>query len=115
MRSWRQRHPDASRAIYQAYRVRTKLRVLSQYGGVPPRCACCGESEVNFLTLDHTNGDGAKERRSNPDMAKCGIYAYLSVIRRGFPDGYRVLCWNCNLAIGLFGKCPHAVALAAVR
>jgi hypothetical protein len=26
---------------------------------------------------------------------------------QGYPPGFRVLCHNCNMAIGLFGVCPH--------
>jgi hypothetical protein len=24
-----------------------------------------------------------------------------------FPDGFQVLCHNCNLAKGYYGECPH--------
>jgi hypothetical protein len=33
------------------------------------------------------------------------IYRWL--ISSGFPEGFRVLCHNCNQAIGLYGFCPH--------
>jgi len=26
---------------------------------------------------------------------------------QGYPTGFRVLCHNCNQAIGLYGYCPH--------
>lgn len=32
---------------------------------------------------------------------------YKRVIEEGFPDTYRLLCWNCNCAIGIYGECPH--------
>jgi hypothetical protein len=32
--------------------------------------------------------------------------------RNGFPDGYRVLCHNCNMALGQYGYCPHGNAVA---
>jgi hypothetical protein len=25
----------------------------------------------------------------------------------GFPEGFRVLCHNCNSALGYYGHCPH--------
>lgn len=78
-----------------------KLEVISAYGG---QCACCGESHIEFLTIDHTNCDGAEHR------ARCGkgrkVYADLRA--RGFPkSGYRCLCLNCNISIGFYGYCPH--------
>jgi hypothetical protein len=36
------------------------------------------------------------------------MYAYL--IRNNFPEGYRVLCHNCNQSLGYFGYCPHTVS-----
>ena len=43
--------------------ARIRDAVFSHYGG--DRCACCGETEKLFLTLDHINNDGADlhERR----------------------------------------------------
>jgi hypothetical protein len=32
---------------------------------------------------------------------------YIWLRQRDWPPGYRVLCVNCNFAIGHFGKCPH--------
>lgn len=78
-----------------------KLRVVAAYGG---RCACCGETAIEFLTIDHVNGGGNVHRR---EVGKGrGVYADLE--RQGFPqDGYRVLCFNCNIARGFYGYCPH--------
>ena len=60
------------------------------------------ENKFEFLALDHVNGGGREERktRSTQQIA-------LTAIREGFPDTYRVLCHNCNQAIGWYGKCPH--------
>jgi hypothetical protein len=32
---------------------------------------------------------------------------YLWLKRNNYPTGFRVLCHNCNLAIGFYGYCPH--------
>src|SRR4051812_29182062 len=37
---------------------------LQAYGGADPRCSCCGEAEIRFLTLDHQNGGGRADRRA---------------------------------------------------
>jgi hypothetical protein len=89
------------------YQTKLKYEVLSAYGG---KCACCGERDARFLTLDHINNDGAEEKRSLSPSGKrsFGIYNYLK--RGGFPVGrYQVLCWNCNSAKRVDGVCPHTL------
>ncbi len=86
-------------------RWRRKREVINHYGGV---CACCGETDLEFLTIDHPNGDGAAERRAAfGERGGAGYKQYCRLKRQGFPPGYRVLCQNCNTAIGYFGYCPH--------
>jgi len=77
--------------------------VLQGYGGLIPHCACCGEGHEEFLTIDHINGDGAKQRKAGLR----GIAFYLWLIRNDFPEGFRVLCMNCNFSLGMRGYCPH--------
>jgi hypothetical protein len=78
-----------------------KEQVVKAYGG---KCECCGESTIEFLTIDHINGDGALHRRR---VGK-GRKIYKDLIRLGFPkDNYRLLCFNCNIVRGFHGYCPH--------
>lgn len=81
-------------------RAYVRLYVLFEYGG---RCECCGETEPKLLAIDHING-GGKHHRNNSDVGR-HVAAWLA--RNGFPDGFRVLCHNCNFARGIFGGCPH--------
>lgn len=78
--------------------------VFAAYGGY--RCNCCGESEPRFLQIDHVNNDGAKHRRQ---MGGGGNHLYLWLKRNKYPEGFQVLCANCNYA-KRFGPCPHQVA-----
>ena len=84
-----------------------KLRqaAFDGYGG---KCQCCGEDRYEFLALDHVNGGGRKERQT---MSTYQIAR--KVIEANFPPEYRVLCHNCNQAIGWFGYCPHETMVAA--
>lgn len=75
-------------------------QVLEHYGG---KCACCGETEPIFLCIDHINGDGAEHRRK--ESLATNIYRWL--VKYNFPDGFQVLCWNCNAAKFYQGVCPH--------
>lgn len=94
------RKKEKSRGLL--YRAENKLKVLEAYGGKPPRCACCGETRIPFLTVDHINNDGSAHRKQ---LGNKQIYRWL--IRHNFPSGFQVLCWNCNITKGMFGKCPH--------
>ncbi len=83
-----------------------KWKVFGHYSNRTFRCACCGESEPDFLTLDHVSGDG--NRRSREDgVPRSGILLYYWLVRNDFPFGYVVLCINCNISKGHHGVCPH--------
>lgn len=86
----------------KAYRRELKLDALNAYGGA---CACCGETRCEFLCIDHINGGGRQHR----EAVSGGWPFYLWLRRQNYPKEYRVLCWNCNAAYGLFGYCPHNV------
>lgn len=84
-------------------RRRERLAALRAYGGDSPACACCGESVLLFLSLDHVNGGGRKHRQ---ETGGGGFYSWLR--RHGYPAGFQVLCHNCNLGRQLNGGlCPH--------
>ena len=71
--------------------IKFKASVLSAYSpGLA--CALCGENNFEFLALDHINGGGVQ------DMKRHGGHSSLwcALKRNDFPDGYRVLCHNCN-------------------
>lgn len=83
-------------------RVARDLRyeTIHKYGD---RCACCGERHIEFLCIDHKDGGGTKHRES----VGFGSNFYRWLKKNGYPDGYQVLCWNCNSAKHQNGECPH--------
>lgn len=103
-RYWREggeRVRAASRAKSVAYLAKARVKIRERYGKA---CVCCGESASELLTLDHIGGGGNKHRKS---LGVGGVQFYLWLIKRGLPDGYRTLCFNCNAARGAYGYCPH--------
>lgn len=102
-KAWREANAVPRRQYMREYLREVRDRVLRHYGGEDPRCACCGEGENVFLCLDHINGGGNKHRAEAGE----GSSFFQWVIRNGFPDGFRVLCHNCNFAYRMFGVCPH--------
>lgn len=128
---WQKANPDKTRATQERYRTRhpglaakrtaewrktNRVRALAaqrlsnrklkdavykKYGGY--KCACCGETEEAFLSIDHVNNDGALQRRQ-VDRRK--IYKWI--VSNGFPSGYQILCMNCNFGKARNGGiCPH--------
>jgi LSD1 subclass zinc finger protein len=89
------------RATTRAWNKNRRLRVLAAYGST---CQCCGEAAYEFLVIDHVDGGGSRHRKNLPARGTA-IYKWLE--DNGFPEGFRVLCHNCNSAIGLYGYCPH--------
>jgi len=108
---------DGQKRAYAAVR----LEALIHYSQDPPRCACwpkCKVTEIEFLQLDHINGDGAKHRREigmpqgdrasvirQKQHCKVGSFAYW-LKKNGWPKGIQVLCANCNHAKKTAKWCP---------
>lgn len=80
-----------------------RKEVLRVYGG---KCACCGESHPSFLGIDHIDGNGNQHRRTHTN-GRAGDAFYRWLKKYDYPNGFRILCWNCNMARGFFGRCPH--------
>lgn len=96
--------PDPGRTAQARYGQRQRIACLRFYGNGDPRCACCGLSNYEYLAVDHVDGGGREHRREAGIHGK-EIYPWL--VRQGFPDGYRILCHNCNFSLGAHGRCPH--------
>jgi len=92
------------RPASKQYRVAIKMAAFRAYSGEHPSCVCCGESMLEFLGLDHINGNGTTHRA---DMRKEGMTTYLWLRLHNYPDGFQVMCHNCNMAKGFYGVCPH--------
>jgi len=68
------------------------------------RCACCSESHISFLDIDHIHGGGSRERRGR------GPNHIFREILGGLPnphEKYQVLCSNCNQSKRRRGRCEH--------
>jgi hypothetical protein len=103
---WEKKNPERKRKSGENRRLLLRSKVLEAYDR---RCACCGESEPKFLSIDHIFNDGAEHRREQKVSAGSRFYAWLA--RNGFPkDRFQLLCHNCNMAKGLYGECPHTKA-----
>ena len=89
------------------YAKQRRSKVLVAYGEI---CTCCKESDSRFLTIDHIDGGGSKHRRElskSPRRASSGVLIRW-LIKKGFPSGFQILCFNCNCGRAINGGiCPH--------
>lgn len=103
---------EYAKVCNSAWREEMKEMCLRAYGGNPPRCYCCGETNIAFLTIDHLDNDGAEHRRA---LEKKQLF-YAELVRSGFPRdrNLAVACWNCNCGRKANkGICPHVHAFSA--
>jgi len=95
----RARANELSRISKIKYERRCKKLVFEHYGNT---CACCGESNLKFLSVDHINGGGCKHRKQT--KGKICVWLY----KNNFPKGFQILCFNCNWGKHINGGiCPH--------
>lgn len=110
-KKWRNKNPELAKAQYRRSQARQNARLwdefFAQYGH---KCACCGESDRRFLTIEHidgvernllTGGNGRGKRKTGP-------LAIREAKRMGWPSNITVLCFNCNCGRARNGNvCPH--------
>lgn len=89
-------------------RQRDKMAAIEMYGG---KCECCGETQPEFLTIDHINGGGNQHRKTTPTARNSWRY----VRQHNYPNDFRLLCYNCNQAYSIYGVCPHQTAAMISR
>lgn len=87
------------RAYYKKNRLKilgqhlaVRLAALNTYGGV---CKTCGENWDVVLDIDHIHGGGT-QHRANLNIGGDRFYYWLR--RNNYPEGFQVLCRNCNWA-----------------
>lgn len=73
-------------AVYRRFKM---MEFLVAYGG---KCVCCGEKELDLLTVEHIRFKGHKLMYVNKEVL-------INRLKRlKWPDGYTVLCFNCNMS-----------------
>jgi hypothetical protein len=82
---------------------RQKYRVFSHYG---LKCRCCGEDNYLFLSIDHISSWLHDPNHVKPSKLSSKWDRY---IEQGYPKNLQTLCYNCNLAKGYWGQCPHRI------
>jgi hypothetical protein len=104
-KDWVNKNRDKINQRVKIHRFDLKLEILVRYSGNPPKCFCCNETLIEFLTIDHINGGGNQHREKINIKGGNTFYRWLK--KNNYPEGYRIACLNCNFSLGHYGYCPH--------
>ena len=94
----RQCRLESMRRSNGALRLRRRRQALEAYGN---KCTCCGITEEVFLVISRLDG---YEEAAGPKSNSTVLYHWLE--KQNYPEGFLVLCANCNTA-RTKGGCPH--------
>jgi len=77
-------------------RIRRDLikRSVLQHYSPELKCVMCGNSDIRVLSIDHIHGGGSNHCRN---LRSQGTTLYRWLIKNDYPEGYQVLCMNCNV------------------
>ena len=111
-KKWHENNPNYNREWYYKNRekriesqkravLKLKDNIFERYGNC---CACCNESHREFLIIDHIDGGGNKHRK---EMTRNGQAIYHWLRKNNYPEGFQILCANCNMAKAFNSMCPH--------
>lgn len=102
---WKENNVEAEKQINAKWRKQLKIDTLNAYGGC--KCVCCGETEIDFLCLDHINNNGKQDR----EIYGGGTSFYTRLKSKGFPQemNLQVMCYNCNNSKKIHGICVHQI------
>lgn len=81
---------ESQRSHNREYMLKRKTAVFKHYSHGSFCCAQCGFSDIRALSVDHIEGGGRQHRREINQP----IYHWL--FKNGFPEGYQILCMNCQ-------------------
>jgi len=69
-----------------------KKDVLSNYCKKEIKCSKCNKTNITYLTIDHIKGGGKQHCKT----VGYGKNFYLWLKRNNYPNGFQVLCMNCQ-------------------
>ena len=115
---WGIENPERARRLKLKYANKmsrfVRREVIGHYSKGTFGCTCCGESEFDFLAIDHVAGD-ANRTSKEQGLPRAGTPLYMWLFRNGFPRGYQTLCANCNLSKQKHGDCVHKLPALNLR
>jgi hypothetical protein len=99
-KTYRQSHKEQQRVHNTNTDRRLKEDVIGYYSKGTMKCTnlTCevpnGARDIRALTIDHINGGGNKHRKQVGTNGGLAFYYWLK--RNNYPEGFQVLCCNCQ-------------------
>lgn len=78
-----------------------RLETISHYSSGTNVCAWCGEDRIDGLSIDHIHGGGRKHKENTGNL-------YYWLKKHNYPEGYQVLCMNCQMEKVIMNNERHA-------
>lgn len=88
---WKRDNPERDKENQRRSRGKVRLEVIRHYSP-EVKCKKCGFGDIRVLTIDHIDGRTKKERENKVS----GWKLYTKIRQSNYPDGYQVLCMNCQ-------------------
>ena len=76
------------------YNVNLKRETIDKYSP-SMMCQRCGFDDIRALSIDHIDNNGSTHRRNIGVLGGNAFYRWLK--KQGYPQGYQVLCMNCQM------------------
>ena len=91
-------NPFSNLEHQRIYRRTLRLAALQHYSSDPlnPSCAYCEENDWRILTFDHIEEFSSTKPNRERTFSDGGIGLVMRLIRERWPDGFQVLCFNCQ-------------------
>ncbi len=87
---WRKKQ----RLVTKKCEAKIKLEVLTHYSNGKLACVSCAFSDIKALSIDHIKGGGTQHTEGLNRHGGANFYRWLRY--NNYPDGYQVLCMNCQ-------------------
>ena len=87
-----QKHRDEISKQKMERQQKIKKEIILHYAS-EIKCQRCGFSDMRALSIDHINGGGVKHKKK---LKLLGFDFYRWLIKNNYPEGYQVLCMNCQ-------------------
>jgi len=68
-----------------------RIKIIEHYTNGEMACKHCGCKDLRVLDIDHINDNGATHRK---EIGQLNIVWW--VVEQNYPDGFQILCKNCN-------------------
>lgn len=83
---------ETRKKYFKEHHLNKRISVLNHYCNNNIKCAHCCCKDIDCLTIDHIDGGGKKHMRN----IGFGSHLINWLIKNNFPEGFQILCCNCQ-------------------